>query len=579
MMTNMNVKLLPVGISDFKQVRRQNRYLVDKSMYIPKIERVSNFLFLIRPRRFGKSLFLSMLRSYYDMSERDQFRQWFDGLWIAEHPTAEQGQYQVLYLDFSRVGGDLNNLEQRFLSYWSLMLDFFAERYAPFYPDGYEQELKALATAQEKMDYIDQRAKKHGARLYLIIDEYDNFTNNVLNEHGEQVYHSLTHATGFFRNVFKMFKGTFERILMMGVSPVTLDDLTSGYNIATNITTNPWFNQMLGLSETDVRSMIHYYQQCGMIAADAEEGIMAEMKPWYDNYCFAESALDTDPKMFNCDMVVYYLNHLMNFGKAPKQMVDPNTRTDYGKMKRIVQLDKLDGNRRSLLHQIVQDGGITAEVEDSFPAEKLYDSSKFVSLLFYYGMLTMSGMHRGKLRLSIPNNNVRQQYYQYLMEEYESIRPIDVQRLNEVYGDAAYDGNWRTMMEFICKAYKESTSIRSLIEGERNIQGFMNAYLTLCSYYLTAPEVELNHGYCDFFLLPDTVRYPDIEHSYIIELKYLKKESTADEAARQWNEAVTQIRGYGQGERVRVLRQHTQLHLVIVQMRGYDVERMEEIAQ
>ena len=584
------VKLLPSGISDFKQLRRQNRYYVDKSMYIPMVEEVSNFLFLIRPRRFGKSLFLTMLAAYYDLNGQEEFPRLFEGLWIADNPTEQKGQYQVLHLDFSRVSGKLENLEENFYSYLGIRLDSFARQYEHCYGEGFAQAVKEQKTAAMKLDYINDRSKETGTRLYLIVDEYDNFTrsafmdaclskNDVLNEHGQQVYWSLTHATGFYRDVFKKFKGMFERILMMGVSPVTLDDLTSGYNIATNITTYPEFNQMLGLSETDVRQMIRYYQSVGRIAPDAEEHIIAEMKPWYNNYCFAKDALKTDPKMFNCNMVVYYLNYFMMHRKSPEQMVDPNTKTDYGKMKKVIQLDKLDGNRRGILHQIAQDGYIYANVEESFPAEHLYDPKMFISLLFYYGMLTMGGTFRNMLKLIIPNNNVRRQYYKYLLEEYERIRLIDTSQLEQAYGDAAYDGQWRPMMEFILGAYKQSSSVRSLIEGERNVQGFMNAYLTLCGYYLTAPEVELNHGYCDFFLLPDMERCPDVEHSYILELKYLKSDATPQEADAQWQEAVTQIRGYGQGERVRVLKHHTQMHLIVVQLRGYDIERMEEISQ
>jgi hypothetical protein len=571
------IKLLPSGISDFKQLRRQNRYYVDKSMYIPTIETVANFQFLIRPRRFGKSLFLTMLSAYYDLNERDNFQDLFKGLWIADHPTELQGQYQVLYMDFSRVSSQLDRLEENFYDYMSVILDSFAQKYEHCYCDGFAETVSRMKTASMKLDYINNTAKENNMRLYLIVDEYDNFTNNVLNEHGERVYWSLTHATGFYRDVFKKFKGMFERILMMGVSLVTLDDLTSGYNIATNITTFPEFNQMLGLSEVDVREMIRYYQSVGKIAADAEERLVAEMKPWYNNYCFAKDSLTTDPKMFNCNMVVYYLSNYIRSGKAPEQMIDPNTKTDYTKMKKVIQLDKLDGNRRSILHQIAQDGFIYGEVEESFPAEHLYDPKMFVSLLFYYGMLTMGGTYRGKLKLIIPNNNVRKQYYQYLLEEYNRIHPADYSLLDDAFSDAAYDGNWRPMLEQMAQAYKENTSVRSLIEGERNIQGFMNAYLTLCRYYLTAPEVELNHGYCDFFLMPDLDRYPDIEHCYILELKYLKTDAKAEEAENQWQQAVEQIRGYGQGERVRLLKRHTQLHLIVMQMRGYNIERLEEI--
>jgi len=201
----------------------------------------------------------------------------------------------------------------------------------------------------------------------------------------------------------------------------------------------------------------------------------------------------------------------------------------------------------------------------------------FVSLLFYYGMLTISDRYGARLKLGIPNLNVKKQYYDYLLEEYQAIRPMFLGELMDAYDVAALEGEWHPMLEFITANYAETSSVRSLIEGERNLQGFMNALLNLNPYYLTAPEVELNHGYCDFFLMPDLMRYPMVEHSYILELKYLKKEASEYEEQRQWDDAIAQIKGYRQGPKVQQMIQHTTLHTIIVQIRGYELNRMEEI--
>lgn len=200
-------------------------------------------------------------------------------------------------------------------------------------------------------------------------------------------------------------------------------------------------------------------------------------------------------------------------------MIDQNTRTDYAKLDKLIQLDKLDGDRKGVLLEIAQNGFTYGTVADSFPAARLTDPNMFKSLLFYYGMVTISGLRGAKLQLGIPNNNVRKQYYDYLLREYNKIHAVDLSRLTDTFDNAALDGQWRPMLECICKAYHDTTSVRSLIEGERNLQSFMNAYLTLNPYDLACPEVELNHGYCDFFLMPDLQRYPTIGHSYIIELK------------------------------------------------------------
>ena len=569
-------KALPYGISDFGQIRNESLYLVDKSMYIETMEKAGHFLFLIRPRRFGKSLFLSMLRRYYDINEKDSFQEMFNGLWIAEHPTQNQGKFQVLHLDFSQIGGNIEDLPKKFNQYFGVMLDSFMDRYAAYYPERIVNAVYQKEDADEKFAIIAAAAKNASHRLYLIVDEYDNFTNAVLNEHGEAVYHAMTHASGFYRDVFKKFKGNFDRILMLGVSPVTLDDLTSGYNIATSITMDARFNQMLGFSETEVREMIRYYQEAGVLQAD-EEQLITEMKPWYDGYCFSKGAIYTDPKMFNCDMVTYYLNSFIQNNHAPEEMIDRNTSMDYAKLNNLIKLDQLDGNRKGVLLEIAEKGSITGNVANSFPAAQLTDPEMFKSLLFYYGMLTFTGMRGNKTILSIPNNNVLKQYYEYLLREYRNIHAIDLSRLSDVYDDAALDGNWCPMMDYILQAYHDTTSVRSLIEGERNLQGFMNAYLSLNTYYLTAPEVELNHGYCDFFLMPDLTRWPMVKHSYILELKYLSISDTEEKAEKQWAEAVEQIKQYGQGKKVQLLTSGTQLHLIVAQIQGYEKKRVEEI--
>ena len=201
----------------------------------------------------------------------------------------------------------------------------------------------------------------------------------------------------------------------------------------------------------------------------------------------------------------------------------------------------------------------------------------FISLLFYYGMLTIKGTRGARLILSIPNNNVRLQYYNFLMEEYGKRCSIEVIRLQDGFDSMAVGGNWRDALQYLCDCYKQLSSVRDSIEGERNIQGFFMAYLSLCSYYITAPELELSHGFCDFFLLPNMTHY-QANHSYIIELKYLSKADYSEEKARQqWREAVEQTGHYEAAPRVEALRQGTQLHKIIIQFCGWEVIRMEEV--
>ena len=570
------IKGMPYGMSNFTDVREQNCYYVDKTMYLPLLEEQAHYLIFIRPRRFGKSLFLDMLRSYYDLAQKDKFQSLFGDLWIGKHPTPLQGKYQMLYLDFSKIGGGIDKLSQNFDAYSVVQLDIFLKRYREYYDDEFIALFQSARTGLDKLHILDAEARRLGYPLYLIIDEYDNFTNVVLNEQGNKIYHAITHASGFYRDAFKNYKGMFDRIFMTGVSPVTLDDLTSGFNIGWNISTNPLFNQMLGFSEKDVRTMIHYYQEAGQLTGDMEEMIQ-EMKPWYDNYCFAEESLKRDPKMFNCDMVLYYLRNRVQSGKSPKHMIDPNTKTDYNKMKKLIRLDRLDGDRKGVLREITEEGKILTNLFSSFSADELTKPEIFPSLLFYYGMLTIIGTRGDRVVLGIPNNNVRKQYYEYLLEEFQSKEDINLNGLKDLFDGMSFDGDWRPALEFIAHAYKDNSSVRSGMEGERNIQGFFTAYLSINAYYLTMPEVELNHGFCDMFLMPDLQRYPEIEHSYILELKYLPKDKFESQAKEQWTAAIDQIRGYAEGSKVRMLCKNTQLHCIVMQFCGWELTRMEEV--
>ena len=575
------VKGIPYGISDFKRLRNENFYYVDKTMYLPLIEKMPSYLFLIRPRRFGKSLFLSLMRTYYDILQKDNFEKYFGDLWIGSHPTDQRNRFQVLYFDFSKAGCSQpgTDMMTSFNDYCTIIINQFAHEYAPFYDADFKATVESIESAKAKLSYLEVKAQEKGYLLYLIIDEYDNFTNVILSEHGQKMFHDLTHASGFYREYFKQFKGMFNRIFLMGVSPITLDDLSSGYNIDWNISTDETFNAMMGFSESDVREMFCYYHQNNMLTGDIE-AMITEMKPWYDNYCFARMSLK-DNRIFNCDMTLYYLNCQIQKHRAPEEMVDKNIRTDYSKLKMLARIDhdsSQEGSRMSTIEEIAAKGEILVDLHTSFPAEKVTDIDNFRSLLYYYGLLTICGTRGDLLKMCIPNNCVREQYFGFLRDYYQKQSSIDLHYLNVMLTDLAYDGQWKPFFESIALAYRENSSVRDAMEGERNLQGFLKAYLALASYYLVEPELEMNYGYCDFFLLPDKKRYPDIGHSYILELKYAGRTTTDTELETQAEEGRRQLLQYSKDKITLQLAKDTTLHLILLQFRGWDLVKCEEIA-
>jgi hypothetical protein len=516
-----------------------------------------------------------MLNCYYDVNERDHFGSLFKGTWIFDHPTNDRGIYQVLMLDFSMVGGNIADAKTEFSRHCCNRINEFMERYKKYYTERDYNRIVDSTDFADKLEKIQGCAVISNAKLCLLVDEYDNFTNTILASSGHNMYHQITHANGFYRDVFKKFKPIFNRIVLTGVSPVTFNDLTSGFNIATDVTMYPEYNATIGFSTEEVQYMLRYYQERDLLPTDTT-AILKEMTEWYDGYCFSEDALEEGEQIFNSTMVINYLRYYIRHNRPPKVLVDKNTRTDYDKLRQLVKLDSLNGDRKKAFVQIAQDGYTIGDVCDSFQAEKLTNPDMFTSLLFYYGMLTYVKREPSDIVLGIPNKNVRKLFYDYLMEEYNKILPMDVAVLAALFHEAAVDGKWKEMMAYLCQKLHESSSIRCMIEGERNAQGFLLAYLSLGSYYLTAPEVEVNHGYCDFFLMPNTQKAANIAHSYIIELKYLSATDTDTKAAAQWQEAVAQLNKYVQAPKVRLLSRGTTLHGIVLQIKGTELWRTEE---
>lgn len=575
-------KLLPYGMMNFADIRLDNYYYVDKTSFIPVIEQSDRFFFFIRPRRFGKSLTLNMLQHYYDVRTRDKFDALFGDLYIGKHPTRDRNSYLVLYLNFSGISGELHNYRQGLDAHCNTSFDYFCDIYAEYLPKGIKEVLNEKAGAVEQLDYLYHQCELAGQQIYLFIDEYDHFTNAILSD-AESIhrYTEETHKEGYLRAFFNRVKaGTYssiKRCFITGVSPVTMDDLTSGFNIGTNYSLTPKFNAMMGFTEDEVREMLTYYSTKAPFHHTVDE-LIELMKPWYDNYCFAQECYD-QPTLYNSNMVLYFVkNYIDNNGKAPRNMIESNIRIDYEKLRMLIRKDKEFAHDASIIQTLVSQGYITGELKDGFPAANIVDSDNFVSLLYYFGMLTVSGTFEGKTKLIIPNQVVREQLYTYLLNTYnEADLSFSNHEKDELSSALAYRGAWQSYFDYIADCLKRYASQRDKQKGESFVHGFTLAMTAQNRFYRPISEADTQSGYVDIFLSPMLEIYPDMSHSYIIELKYAKYKDPESRVEELRAEAIAQANRYVDTDRVKNAIGTTQLHKIVVVYKGMEMRVCEEV--
>ena len=576
-------KRIPYGMMNFVTVRRDDCYYVDKTEFIEEIEDSNKFFFFIRPRRFGKSLTLSMLKQYYDVNMADRFGELFGGLYIAENPTPEHNTYLIISLNFAVVDANLENYKKGLDAHCNTEFNFFCDVYAQYLPAGIKEEMNRKDGAAEQLDYLCKECKKTGQKVYLFIDEYDHFTNTILAEPDcLNSYKAETHGTGYLRKFFDTIKSatdnTLERVFVTGVSPVTMGDLTSGFNIGTNYSLEYEFNEMTGFTEEEVRDLLTYYTNTLGLHNYTIDELIDIMKPWYDNYCFAETAYG-ETTMYNPNMVLYFIdNYIRNRGNIPHNMIEENIRLDYNKLRMLIRKDKEFAHDASVIQQLVENGFVTGELKIGFPAEQIADPDNFVSLLYYFGMVTIAGTYKGKTKFVIPNQVVREQIFRYLLDTYkENDLEYNAYEKGNLESELAYEGKWQPYFQYIADRLHQYSSQRDHQKGEYFVHGFTLAMTCDNKFYRPISEEDTQEGYADIFLCPLVESFPDMQDSYIVELKYAKSKDTDAHVQQLYQDALAQVNRYAESEVVKSAIKTTKLHKIIVIYKGTEMVVCEEI--
>ena len=575
-------KRIPYGMQNFEDVIKEDCYYVDKTPFIEQIEESNKYFFFIRPRRFGKTLTLSMLENYYDINKKDKFEEIFGKLYIGQNPTPEHNTYLIIHLNFAEVAAGLDDYKDGLDNHCRLVFNFFCDIYAHILPANTKEGMEKLTDAVSQLRFLCQKCQEVGKKIYLFIDEYDNFTNMIL-AHEEHLmrYRNQTHGEGYLRQFFNTIKGaagnTLGRVFVTGVSPVTMDDLTSGFNIGTNYSLSTDFNEMTGFTEEEVRKMLDYYGSVLPFNHTTDE-LIKVMKPWYDNYCFAEESYGKTT-MYNSVMVLNFVDNYIRSGyQIPKKMVETNIRIDYDKMRMLIRHDKEFAHDASIIQQLVTQGFVIGTLNENFPAERINDPDNFLSLLFYFGMVTIDGTYKGETKFIIPNEVVRDQMYTYLLDTYkENDLVYDRYSKGKLESKLAYDGQFKPYFEYIADCLKKYSSQRDKQKGEAFVHGFTLAMTSQNKFYRPISELDNDGGYADIFLSPLCDIYKDMVDSYIIELKYCKSQTTDGQVKKLFEEASAQISRYADSDMVREAVKTTKLHKLVVIYRGAEMVACEEI--
>ena len=532
----MSVKPIPYGIADYASIITKGYAYVDKTMYIHSLEQVGVYNLFLRPRRFGKSLFASMLGYYYDIAKKDNFDLLFSNMYIGQNPTDEKNAYYVLKFNFSGIRTDSPEVMLKGFTHniHNALFTFCAKYHLDI-------TLEMNSPEVQLSDLFTQFQAICDGKIYVIIDEYDHFANELLSS-DPSLFADAVSGDGFVCTWYEMLKqasGTIvERIFITGVSPITLDSLTSGFNISQNLSMEREFNEMVGFTRNEVEQLM----QETIISEELPADFMDTLTEYYNGYCFSE---DGKERVFNSDMVLYYFHHYQRNHKPPRTLLDRNAVSDYGKLGKLVTFQTPKQNLE-ILKEIVFDGYTTAELIDSFSIGQEFEAEHFKSLLFYLGLLTIKEADLGSVKLQIPNSVMIGLYFKFLMKIItdETKYMPDMKLITGAMRELAYE-NSCTKLTVLIEGLLDTLSNRDSIGfSEKEIKVAMAAYAGMSNLYLIKSEYEVDKKYVDLVFFP---RDPTLGLDILLfELKYIKKEDISERnIAVKLAEAVKQLREYG----------------------------------
>ena len=546
------IKKLPYGISDYERIVKDNYYYVDKTKYIEKLEDLPQpYITFLRPRKFGKTLFTSALENYYDIKKKDKFEQLYKETYIGKHPTPLKNSYHILRFNFSGIDtSTVDTTINGFKREVGSSIKLFVQKYGLDFYVNMEDEAENILDNLIKSFIV----QKSNDKIYVIIDEYDHFANELLGFDTDQ-FKTLVSKNGKVRKWYEILKkGTetvIDRIFITGVAPITLDSLTSGFNIGTDITRDEEFNEMLGFTEAELVELMNAQE----ISKEKEEEMLPIMKENYDGYKFS---INGKEKIYNSTMCLYFLSNYTRLEKLPESLVDINIASDYSKIGKMLDLCKGE-KRAEIIEKTVSGEGILSEITQKFNPAMEFTDMDLVSMLYYLGYLTIVKEELGMPELKVPNKVMREIYSDYFIKliDDEAQMSIDNDEYTEILRQLALEGKIDKIVEILQKYLKNLSN--------RDYQRFDEKYVKLIFYcismnlklYTVKSELEVQREYPDILLVPRdrSKGY----NSIMVEFKYLKKgeENKLKEKQKEAKEQIFKYSNYNEIKDIEKLHRYT----------------------
>ena len=559
---------IPYGEADYKTLIEENYIYIDKTMYIEKLENHKKAVY-VRPRRFGKSLFTSMISYYYDIANKENFETLFKGKYIYDHPTEKKNAYYILKFNFSGMNVSINKtaeeIEQSFNDNVYISCRTFIQKYK--LDIEIERNKVAATTLQDVLSQFQALGKKN--KIYIMIDEYDHFTNGMLEGNVSKFVQSLGQG-GFVRAFYEIIKmyaeGTdsvVDRFFATGVAPLTLDSMTSGFNIATNISTDDFFTAMCGLTEHEVKQLVE--------KAGLSEKVYEELKKNYDGYRFSK---ESEEHTFNVTLVMYYLRYYVEKGIAPTNPVDSNLATTGNKIESIVNLMTPKENYNKVV-ELITTGEVSGDLVRQFELnEYRFDENSFLSLLFYQGYITIKSVGM-RLKFCVPNYTSEVLYASYfakLINTKEKYN-IETREIEESMFKFGEDGE----IEPITKVISNFLTYQSVRDREnfteKTLKYVYSLFFSLSSQYYVYGEFPSKQGFADIFI--EKSSRSNSTYEAVIELKYLNKEKAKTANYEELHkEAINQMNRYLEDKR---LSDRENLKKFVIIFEGFDTYHVTEV--